>query len=338
VARQSTEGALLKAPGALCRHGARLRNWVFDAESKPVRMDARERRDFKEYMALREARNEAVRRRMGPVMVGVVVLLAIVYLAITFVAPFWNWTTLVLALTLVGWFGAPKDKPVAGRAVDSAKAPRLTSAMIEDALCSLGIGGLNQAYAKGKRIEFPSPIIRDGDGWRADIDLLPGVTASDVIERREKLSSGLRRQIGCVWPEGDLSFHEGRLVLWVGDKNMTSSKQPVWPLGKPGAVVPAPAVRHRPARPVGAGDADVRLRRDRRDPAHGQRSRCGNYCSSPHWTRARCCMPMTSKEPVTSHRSRRAHTSTAWGTTWRTSNKPLSKCASYARNCVDGPR
>ncbi|GAB3707346.1 FtsK/SpoIIIE domain-containing protein [Amycolatopsis oliviviridis] len=229
--------ALLKAPGALCRGTVRVHRWVFDAESKPVRMDARDRADVNEYMRLREARNETVRRRSAPVMVGVLTLIALVYLAITYVTPFWNWTILITAMTLVGWFGAPKDKPVAGRAVDSAKAPKLTSAMIEDALGALGIAGINQAIAKGRGIGFPSPIVRDGPGWRADIDLPPGVTAGDVIDRRERLSSGLRRQLGCVWPEGDPTIHEGRLVLWVGDKDMSTTKQAPWPLAKPGATV-----------------------------------------------------------------------------------------------------
>ncbi|MGW5749198.1 cell division protein FtsK, partial [Amycolatopsis sp. NPDC003861] len=161
--------ALLRAPGALCRLTARMGRWVFDAESKPVRMNARDRNDADVYMKLREARNETVRRRSAPVMVAVLVLLATAYLCLTFVPPVWNWTALAATLTAVGWWGAPADKPVAGRAVDSVKTPKLTSSMIEDALCSLGIGGLNQAYAKGKRIEFPNPIARDGDGWRADV-------------------------------------------------------------------------------------------------------------------------------------------------------------------------
>ncbi|MFG1644908.1 FtsK/SpoIIIE domain-containing protein [Amycolatopsis sp. NPDC049252] len=229
--------AFLRSFGATGRLVARLRAWVYDAESHPVRMNARDRADAELYMKLREIRNETVRRRMGPVMVGVVVLLAIVYLCITFVTPFWNWTGLVVAMTLVGWWGAPADKPVAGRAVDAVKTPKLTSSMIEDALCSLGIGGLNQAYAKGKRIEFPNPIARDGDGWRADVDLPLGVTAGDIIAKRDELSSALRRQIGCVWPEGDAKVHEGRLVLWVGDTDMSKAKQKPWPLAKPGATV-----------------------------------------------------------------------------------------------------
>lgn len=229
--------ALLRAPGALCRLTARVGRWVFDAESKPVRMNARDRNDADVYMKLREARNETVRRRSAPVMVAVLVLLATAYLCLTFVPPLWNWTALAATLTAVGWWGAPADKPVASRAVDSVKTPKLTSSMIEDALCSLGIGGLNQAYAKGKRIEFPNPIARDGDGWRADVDLPLGVTAGDIIAKRDELSSALRRQIGCVWPEGDAKVHEGRLVLWVGDIDMSKAKQKPWPLAKPGATV-----------------------------------------------------------------------------------------------------
>lgn len=229
--------AFLRSFGATGRLVARLRAWVYDAESHPVRMNARDRSDAELYMKLREIRNDTVRRRMGPVMFAVCVLLAIVYLCIAFVTPFWNWTGLVVAMTLVGWWGAPADKPVAGRAVDSVKTPKLTSSMIEDALCSLGIGGLNQAYAKGKRIEFPNPIARDGDGWRADVDLPLGVTAGDIIAKRDELSSALRRQIGCVWPEGDAKVHEGRLVLWVGDVDMSKAKQKPWPLAKPGATV-----------------------------------------------------------------------------------------------------
>jgi S-DNA-T family DNA segregation ATPase FtsK/SpoIIIE len=58
---------------------------------------------------------------------------------------------------------------------------------------------VNKAMAKGGGgVTFPTPITRDGPGWRADVDLRHGVIVADIVERRERLASGLRRPIGCV--------------------------------------------------------------------------------------------------------------------------------------------
>jgi DNA segregation ATPase FtsK/SpoIIIE, S-DNA-T family len=57
---------------------------------------------------------------------------------------------------------------------------------------------------------------------------------SDVIERREKLASGLRRPLGCCWPEPAAEEHAGRLVLFVGDEPLSKARQPVYPLAKAG--------------------------------------------------------------------------------------------------------
>ncbi|SFK52459.1 DNA segregation ATPase FtsK/SpoIIIE, S-DNA-T family [Amycolatopsis sacchari] len=229
--------AFLRSFGAARRLAGRLHAWVYDAESKPVRLAARDRADVNEYMKLRQVRNETVRKRLLPVWLGLLALAAVVYVCLACLPAFWNWTLLIGAMVVLGWWGAPADKPVTGRAVDLAKAPKLTSDAIVDALGALGIGELNKKLAKNPNaIGFPSPIHREGPGWRADIDLPLGVTAADVIERRPKLASGLRRQLGCVWPEADPAVHEGRLVLWVGNRDMSSAKQAPWPLAKAGRV------------------------------------------------------------------------------------------------------
>src|SRR6266540_982453 len=129
-------------------------------------------------------------------------------------------------LDLEGELGAPSDRPrLLDTAVVTAQAPRLTSDMVSRALSVLGVAGINQALAKDPRgaITFPSPITRDGPGWRADVDLPPGVTVGDVVDRRDRLASGLRRPLGCVWPEGDPGAHEGRLILWVGDRDLSKA-------------------------------------------------------------------------------------------------------------------
>lgn len=141
-------------------------------------------------------------------------------------------------LSLLGLLGRSPDRPVTSRTVDSEAAPRLTADLILTALGSLGIGELNKAITRGgeSAVRFPSPVVRDGPGFRADLDLPPGVTAGDVIERRDRLASGLRRPLSSVWPSTDHDTHAGRLILWVGDKPMSKAKPVPWPLGKAGRV------------------------------------------------------------------------------------------------------
>ncbi len=300
--------AFLRSFGATGRLVARLRAWVYDAESHPVRMNARDRADAELYMKLREIRNETVRRRMGPVMVGVVVLLAIVYLCITFVTPFWNWTGLVVAMTLVGWWGAPADKPVAGRAVDSIKTPKLTSSMIEERALLPRDRWPEPGVCQGRqRHRVPEPdhprrprLARGGrppvrrDGRRRDRHAATGSPP------------GCAARSGCVWPEADAEAHTGRLVLWVGDQDMSKAKQPPWPLPRPAPVdlfKPEPFGTDQRGR-LGGHHADVRRPgSSARSRAWARRSCCGCCCSSPRWTRAPSCTRTTSRAPATCRRS-----------------------------------
>ncbi|HEX3785046.1 MAG TPA: FtsK/SpoIIIE domain-containing protein [Pseudonocardiaceae bacterium] len=141
-----------------------------------------------------------------------------------------------LATGVLGWIGTPADKNIIGsRAVATSKAQPLTSDVVVRALSALGVAEINKAVAKGgSGITFPSPITRDGPGWLAEIDLPFGVTVTDILERRAKLASGLRRPLGCVWPEPDADQHAGRLRLWVGQQDMRKAPQPTWPLKRSG--------------------------------------------------------------------------------------------------------
>ena len=141
-------------------------------------------------------------------------------------------------LTLLGVIGRSADRPVTSRSVDSEAVPRLTADLIVTALGSLGIAELNKALKAGAEtgVRFPAPIMRDGPGFRAEVDLPPGVTAGDVIERRDRLASGLRRPLSSVWPSAEHDTHAGRLTIWVGDKPMSRAKPVAWPLVKNGKV------------------------------------------------------------------------------------------------------
>lgn len=240
----------VRAPVGLVKTGTAVGGWVLDAEGRPLRRQAVERGDTDTYLRLSAERQQRVRHRL--VAAGVVaVLVAVAMLLAFWLMPWVGWLVSGLGVLGLGLVGTPRDKPVAGRAVVVERYSRLTSDMVERALKSLGLSAM---AAKGARIEFPAPIQRDGPGWRAEVDLPFGVTAADVIERRDRLAAGLRRPLGAVWPEPVNDEHPGRVVVWVGDVPMNKAKAPAWPLLKAGKVdifKPVPFIVDQRMRPVG---------------------------------------------------------------------------------------
>lgn len=231
--------------------------WALDAEAAPLRRDAVDRADVEEYMHLARLRRDRVRLR---VLLLIPVLFAVVVVA-GMVAAAGSALALVLAVAAavggLGALGAKPDRPLVGRAVTTQKAPRLTSDLVVRALAALGIAQINAAVGpKGTGISFPAPIVRDGPGWRAEVDLPYGVTVEDIMDRRDKLASGLRRPLGCVWPEPAQDEHAGRLVLWVGDQAMNKATPATYPLAKTGTVdlfKPVPFGTDQRGRPVRVG-------------------------------------------------------------------------------------
>ncbi|RLK59932.1 FtsK/SpoIIIE domain-containing protein [Actinokineospora cianjurensis] len=223
LAVRSPQGALLLA--------AATGRWLSDAEGRPVRRQMAMNGNAEHYLKLSQQRDARVRLRTILLVLGAAVG-AVLLFVLPAVTPEWViWAGGCIAAGILGKLGTPADRPVASRAVTAVQVQKLTSDVVERALSVLGIAGINQAMAKNNRaIGFTAPISRDGPGWRADVELPPGVTAGDVIERRDRLASGLGRPLGCVWPEGNAAVHPGRLVLWVGDQDMSKAKQPAWPL------------------------------------------------------------------------------------------------------------
>ncbi|MFF9664067.1 cell division protein FtsK [Streptomyces althioticus] len=227
----------LQAPSGFARFVGGTMRWVADREGEPVRLAAVRREDAAEYLKLSRQRDGRVRLRTLVMVLAMFTGLGIA-LAIYVLAPGWLQAVSVSAVVLaLGYAGRKADDPVIHRAVELPKATKLTSDIVLRALGSLGIPAINQAQAKGRDgFTFTAPITRDGPGWRAEGDLPYGVTVTDIIERRERLASGLRRPLGCVWPEAVPDQHTGHLVLWVGDQDMSKAKKPAWPLLKSGSV------------------------------------------------------------------------------------------------------
>jgi DNA segregation ATPase FtsK/SpoIIIE, S-DNA-T family len=209
-------------------------HWVFDREAHPLRLAAVQAGDASGYAALARIRNQRVRQRLY-VLGALAGLLVLVSALVIVAAPgLASWGLPLLAVAVLGWLGRPAGKPFVQPAIVTAKAERLTPDIIIRALGSLSLSGIDKVLREGREITFVSPVVRDGPGWRVAIDLPYGVTVSDVIERREKLASGLRRPLGCVWPEPAADEHAGRLVLFVGDEPLSKARQPVYPLAKAG--------------------------------------------------------------------------------------------------------
>lgn len=227
----------LQAPSGAAKFVGGTMRWMADREGEPVRLAAVRREDAAEYLKLSRQRDGRVRLRTFVAVLAMFVGLGAA-LAMYVLAPDWLQAVSVSAVVMaLGFVGRRADDPVIHRAVELPKATKLTSDIVMRALGALGIPAINQAQAKGRDgFEFTAPITRDGPGWRAEGNLPYGVTVTDVIERRDRLASGLRRPLGCVWPEAVPDEHTGHLVLWVGDQDMSRAKQPKWPLLKSGSV------------------------------------------------------------------------------------------------------
>jgi S-DNA-T family DNA segregation ATPase FtsK/SpoIIIE len=152
--------------------------------------------------------------------------------------PWYGWAALGLAvLPVLARHGRPGSVRIVGQAHVPAQYEALTLDVITRALAALGLAGINAwLRVEGNKIDYTGPVRQDGPGWLATANLPYGVTVGEVIDRRDKLASGLRRPLGAVWPELVSTEHEGALALWVGQQDVTARKPVPWPLLKAGAV------------------------------------------------------------------------------------------------------
>ena len=163
------------------------------------------------------------------------VLAAVSLLAVWYFSRWWGFAALaVIAYPVLVWHGRPYGKPIIEPAILPEAYTIPTPEIITRALGALNIPAINEVIKNGAGIAWVSDVHRDGDGWGVEFDLPFGVTAKMIIQRREQLSSGLRRPLSAVWPEAVPGEHEGRVFLWIGRHDLAKAKPPPYPLAKSG--------------------------------------------------------------------------------------------------------
>lgn len=221
---------LLRAPRGAGRLVVRWGRWVADTEARPVEAKAAASADVEAWLALSREHTRRVRPRRTA-SIAVATTTSITSLVSAFLVPGWTLAAAVAGAALLGVNGKKRDgKPLITRYVATNVMRRLDSTEVFDALAAIGIEG-----KKGKRgVEFAAEVMRDGPGWRAEVDLPPGVEATAVLEKRSALAAAMRRPISTVWPEADRTAHPGRLVLWVAQRDPAKAGRKLWPLMKEG--------------------------------------------------------------------------------------------------------
>jgi S-DNA-T family DNA segregation ATPase FtsK/SpoIIIE len=182
-----------------------------------------------DHLRIHKAARET-RKARGTILALCLAVLAAAVVAMVAFAPGWGWAAAAVALfVLFALAGRPAGKTITTKAEVPAAVQPPDRDVIFRALGSLGIAQVNRALADGTMPPLPAPVREDGPGWRAEVDLPYGVTATQVIERRDQLASGLRRPLGAVWPEVVADEHAGRLELWVGRADISKARPAPWP-------------------------------------------------------------------------------------------------------------
>jgi S-DNA-T family DNA segregation ATPase FtsK/SpoIIIE len=220
------------APWGVLRTTNRQIRWWWLLEQHGLRQDAANSNDAKTWMKLhKEAK--ATRRVRGWVLAGEVAAIGVLSrVLVSALVPWWSrWAALAMVVPVLATLGRPADKPITDRVYRSGHLIKLTAEMTRAALVACGAGIKNP-----EDIKFERDIYRDPPGWTAIVNLPPGVIATDVIDKRERLAAGFRLPKSQVWPAPVDGQHPGQLQIWVADKPVSDMKQPTWPLLNAGTV------------------------------------------------------------------------------------------------------
>lgn len=218
-----------------------LWKWCWDLDGMDERREARHggREMVGKSIRLQEQRKETVRRRWGTTG-GVAAVLAALGAVAYWLGQPWRLIllgVLVAGLITLAWIGRPKSVQVFPvRTEVRGRWTRLTADSVRIAMLALGIARIKEPGD----VTFPQEIQPSGPGHLALIRLPDGVTAGDVIKKREILAGafGIPLDQLFVTTATGRGAHPGLVEVFVLDKpasEMTREEWPRWSLTMPNA-------------------------------------------------------------------------------------------------------
>ncbi len=224
---------VFRAPRGLARSVSGTSRWLSDAEGRPVRLAAVRREDAVDYLRLSQQRDNRVRLRTFILFTLTILAAARGGVpahrgtAVGLVSP----VSLPL-IGMLGVIGSSADRPLMDVAAIKPRVRKLTADVVTRAFLAAGLCKADDP------ITFPTPIMRDGPGWRAVIDLPYGTKADTAIKKRNDLAAGLDLDEVQVWPERvrGTAGSARRVALWVADEDPYAKASALWPLLAKGAV------------------------------------------------------------------------------------------------------
>lgn len=204
-------------------------HWVWDLESRSLRLAARDAGEKSAYIALKRIRNEHAKNRW--IGTGTALLPTTVFTAGTAL----SWWSLPggtvpaivgTGVLVLGFVGRRKDAPFLAQPAITAPGRKLTPDLLVQAFAAVRLCTLDEP------ITFASMIAAEGDGVGCLIDLPYGRKASTAIARREDIASGLDIDETRLFLErvrGDAGSAR-RVSVWVANSDPYARKSRLSPL------------------------------------------------------------------------------------------------------------
>jgi S-DNA-T family DNA segregation ATPase FtsK/SpoIIIE len=223
---------VFRAPRGLRRSIVGTARWASDAEGLPVRLAAVRREDAEDYLRLSRQRDARVRLRVLTLFMAMAAFAAGVTSLLIVASPQIWYATFAALVGLLGVIGSSADRPLLDVAAVKPRVRKLSADVLTRAFLAAGL------CKSDDLITFPTPIMRDGPGWRAVIDLPYSVKADTAIKKRTDLAAGLDLDEVQVWPERvrGTAGSARRLSLWVADEDPYAKASALWPLIVKGSV------------------------------------------------------------------------------------------------------